>query len=237
MKKSILFAAVLALSLTACTEKYGAEDTFVATFEEAAITPAAPDTVFHLKETGSFTSGNFTFTQEVADYGEWGVYYFGNIVSNETSNKFEDASDDTKSAVGGAKSGKNYLVWTASYTGEDKIALKEAAVVPGMYVWNTAWVADAIKNGDGMSEVEGGFGDDDWFLLTVKGTLNAMPVANTVEFYLAKGQNAVNEWTYVDLSPLGKVDHIAFELSSTKKNAIGMTTPAYFCIDNFGAKK
>lgn len=235
MKKSFLFVAALALTFAACTQQE-AEDNFVATFEEAAVTPASTDTVFHLAQTGTFVSGNFEFQQEVEDYGDYGVYYFGNVVSNKKDNKYAYYADSDKSAAGGAYKGKNFLVWTASYSGEDKIALKEAAVVPGMYVCNTAWVADAIKNGDGMSTVAGGFTDEDYFLLTIVGTLNAVPTG-TVEFYLAKGQNAVNEWTYVDLSTLGKVDHLGFALASTKVNDYGMTTPAYFCIDNLGAKK
>lgn len=236
MKKSILFVAALALAFTACNDKYGAEDNFVATFEEAAITPSAVDTVFHLEKTGTFTSGNFIFDQEVADYGSYGVYYFGNVVSNKKGRTYDYYSDSDKSAAGGAKAGRNFLVWTNSYSGSDKIALKEAAVVPGMYVCNTAWVADAIKNGDGMSTVEGGFTDDDYFLLTIVGTLNAVPTGK-VDFYLAKGKEAANQWTYVDLSTLGKVDHIAFQLTGSKTNASGMTTPAYFCIDNLGAEK
>lgn len=236
MKKSILFVAVLALTFAACTPSYDVEDKFVASFEEAAITPAAVDTVYHLQATGTFESGNFIFDQEVADYGDYGVYYFGNVVSNKQGNTYDYYADSDKSAVGGAKGGKNFLVWTNSYEGKDKIALKEAAVVPGMYVCNTAWVADAIKNGDNMSTVEGGFTEDDYLLLTITGTLNAVPTG-TIEFYLAKGQNAVNQWTYVDLSPLGKIDHMGFALTSTKTNAYGMTTPTYFCIDNLGAKK
>lgn len=238
MKKQILFVAALALTFAACSsDKYGAENNFVATFEEAAITPEAVDTVYHLDKTGSFESGNFVFQQDVEDYGEYGVYYFGNIVSNKQGKTYDYYADSDKSAAGGAKSGKNFLVWTASYTGQDKIALKEPAVVPGMYVCNTAWVANVIKNGDGMSDDNGApFGENDHLLLTVMGTLNAVPTG-TVEFYLAKGQDAVNEWTYVDLSTLGKVDHLVFVITGTKKNAMGLTTPTYFCIDNLGASK
>lgn len=236
MKKSFLFVAALALTFVACNKQGEVEDKFVATFEEAAITPAAVDTVYHLEATGIFESGNFIFDQEVADYGEWGVYYFGNVVSNKKGSTYDFSLDSDKSAAGGAHAGKNFLVWTVSYEGKDKIALKEATVVPGMYVCNTAWVADAIKNGDGMSDAEGGFADDDYLLLTIIGTLNAVP-AGSVEFYLAKGQDAVNQWTYVDLSSLGKIDHLGFAITGTKTNAMGLTTPLYFCIDDLGAKK
>ena len=79
------------------------------------------------------------------------------------------------------------------------------------------------------------FGESDWFKLTVHGYLNGAKVNNQVEFYLAQGTSYISEWTYVDLSSLGEVDEISFALSSSKHNNYGMTTPAYFCIDNFGA--
>ena len=238
MKKSFLFVAALALTFAACQTSYDVEDKTVATFEEAAISPAEVESVFHLQETGTFTSGMYSFKQEVQNWGEYGVFYFGNIVSNKTDTKFESYLDAEKSAKGGAKGGKNFLVWAGGAMGDVSVTLSQAAVVPGMYVCNSVYAVDAIVNGDGMS-FDGGkpFGEDDWFLLTVYGALDGYPVNTTVEFYLAKGQNYVADWTYVDLSKLGKVDQLLFELTSTKKNSMGMTTPNYFCIDDLGAAK
>ena len=235
MKKSFLFVAALALTFAACQPSYDVEDKTVATFEEAAVSPAAPESVMHLAETGTFTSGNFVFTQEVS-VSEWGTYYYGNIVTNKTSNEYKGDFQNDMSAVGGAHGGKNFVVWTGSYMGEDGIILKQAAVVPGFYVCNTPWVIDAIKNGDGMSTVEGGFGEDDWFKLTISASLEGKAVNTTVDFYLAKGLNYVKDWTYVDLSKLGKIDELHFALTGTKTNDYGLTTPAYFAFDDLGAK-
>ena len=238
MKKSILFVAALALTFAACTPSYDVEDKTVATFEEAAISPAAPDTVMHLAKTGTFESGNFVFTQEVADYGAAGVYYFGNIVSNKTDKTYAYYADSDKSAAGGAHGGKNYVVWTYSYTGEDGIKLKTPAVVQGLYICNTTWVVDAIKNGDGMSS-DGGkpFGKDDKFIVYAKGYRNGVESSKFVGFVLAEGDFVVDTWTYFPLHELGEIDELRFTLSSTKTNDYGMTTPAYFCIDNLGAEK
>ena len=160
MKKSFLFLAALALTFAACQPKYDVEDKTVATFEEAAVAPAETESVNHLAETGTFTSGNFEFTQEVS-VSDWGTYYYGNVVTNKTSNEYKGDFQNDMSAKGGAHGGKNFVVWTASYMGADGVRLKQAAVVPGFYVCNTPWVVDAVLNGDGMSTVEGGFGDDD----------------------------------------------------------------------------
>lgn len=235
MKKSILFVAALAMTFAACKPNYDVEDKTVATFEEAAITPAALDTVFHLAQSGTFTSGAFTFAQEVQDWGEYGVYYFGNIVSNKRDTKYASYLDAEKSACGGPHAGKNFLVWAGGAMEFDGITLKTPAVIPGMYVTNTAWVVDAIKNGDGMTE--GGFGKDDFFLLTVTGWLDGKQTDKLVGFYLAEGTDYVDTWEYLPLHELGKVDRITFKLTSSRNNDYGMTTPAYFCIDDLGAKK
>ena len=232
MKKSFLFLAAIALTFAAC--KNDEPGISVADFENLEI---ASENVLHLNATGTFESGNFIFTQEVADYGEAGVYYFGNVPSNKTGKTYDFYADSDKSAAGGAYKGKNFLVWTSSYAGADGISLKEPAVVPGMYICNTAWVVDAIKNGDGMSDQPGGFGADDKFIVFVQGSLKGQLSEKEVAFVLAEGSNIVDKWTYFPLHELGTVDHLAFRLTSTKSNAYGMTTPAYFCIDNLGAKQ
>ncbi len=85
------------------------------------------------------------------------------------------------------------------------------------------------------------FGKGDWFLLTITGYDVNEEVTGTKEFYLADLRDAekayiINDWRYVDLSGLGKVKKIKFELSSTDNGDYGMNTPAYFCFDNFGAE-
>ena len=227
MKKIYLFVAAAMMSAAMYA------DLQVADFENIEL---AEESVLHLNETGVIQSGSYSFKQEVADYGEAGVYYFGNVVSNKTGNTYDFYADSDKSAKGGAYEGNNFLVWTSSYTGLDHIQLLEQAVVPGMYVCNTAWVVDAILNGDGMSSDQGApFGESDWFKLTVHGYLNGVEVNAQVDVALATGTSYIADWTYVDLSGLGEVDEISFALSSSKHNNYGMTTPAYFCIDNFGA--
>ena len=239
MKRSFFFVAALALVFASC-ENTAVPDQFVATFEEATVTPPAADSILLLSESGTIESGNFKFEQEVADYGSWGVYYFGSVVSNKKGRNYAYYADSYKSAAGGAFRGNNYVVWTNSYAGVDRVVLKEAAVVPGMYVCNTTWVVDAILNGDGMSEEAAGkglpFGDDDYFELVVTGSLNGAKTGE-ITFDLARGKHYVQNWTYVDLSPLGKVSALKFTLQGSKHNSGGLTTPAYFCIDNFGAKK
>lgn len=233
MKKSILFVAALVMTFTACQKNEPEKALAVADFENINL---AAESVYHMSESGVFESGDFRFQQEV-NVSDWGTYYFGNIVSTKTGKTYDEYADSDKSAAGGAHAGQKFVVWTGSYAGLDSVFLKEAAVVPGFYVCNTPWVVEAILNGDGMSDDGGApFGDNDYFTLTIHGSLNGKAVNSEVTVELAKGKTYIQEWTYVDLSSLGKVDAITFSLASSKKNSSGMTTPAYFAFDDLGAK-
>ena len=204
----------------------------VATFEDVTI--GAPESVLHLSETGAIKSGSFSFTQEVADYGEWGVYYFGNLPSNKSDNVFVSYLDAEKSASGGAYEGTNFNVWTVSYSGTDGITLEEAAVVPGFFINNSAYAVNSMCNGDGYAKK---FGKGDWFKLTIDATLNGMGIDTEVIVDLASNGEYIDQWTYVDLSQFGPIDAIKFTLTSSDNGDSGMNTPAYFCMDNFGAEK
>ncbi len=228
MRKIFLFAAAAMLSTALFADQH------VADFENIEL---AEESVLHLSESGTFTSGDFTFQQEVSVSG-WGTYYYGNIVTNKTANEYKGDYQNDMSASGGAHSGKNFVVWTGSYVGVDGITLDEAAVIPGFYVNNTPWVVDAILNGDGMSDDDAApFGENDFFTLTINGFLDGNAVNNEVKVELAKGTSYIKDWTYVDLSGLGTVDALKFTLSSSKKNDYGMTTPAYFAFDDLGVEK
>ena len=66
-------------------------------------------------------------------------------------------------------------------------------------------------------------------------------MTGTKDYYLADLRDEakayiINDWRYVDLSGLGKVKTIGFEMSSSDTGDWGMNTPAYFCFDNFGAE-
>ncbi len=234
---SFFFVAALALVFASCENNTPVKDVFVGTFEEAEISPAKTESVFKADHdtTIFLSSGNFN-AQEVVAYS--GSYVVGAVISNQTTTSVEQGyADAYKSAKGGAYQGRNFLVWYADAWTPASITFDKDTVVAGMYVCNTALVASMIENGDGMSDQPGGFGDDDWFKLTIGGKLNGQAVDTEVNFMLAEGTSIVKDWTYVDLSQLGKIDELTFSMSGTKTNSYGLTTPTYFCIDNLGASK
>lgn len=229
MKKSFFFVAALALTFAACNPNAPEQGLKVADFEN--ITIAAQNSEFKLDTTGTFTSGDFTFKQTAMPSSE---YYSCNVVTNHTDTEFKDWNDAWKSAIGGAHAGKNYVTWNMDFYGQDTITLKEAAIIPGFYVTNCIYAYKSITEGDAYEEA---FKEGDWFLLTIRGSLNGTAVNNEVKFYLAKDTEAVKDWTYVDLSELGKVDAITFSLTGTRTSYGYLNTPAYFCFDDLGAKK
>ena len=226
MRKIFLFAAAAMMSTAMFAQLQ------VATFEDVTI--GAPESVLHLTETGTIQSGSFLFTQDVEDYGDWGVYYFGNLPSNKSDNTFESYLDAEKSACGGAYEGENFNVWTASYNTTNGITLEEPAVIPGFFINNSAYAVNSMCNGDGYAKK---FGKDDWFRLAIGAMRNGEGIYSTVYVDLASNGEYIDKWTYVDLTEFGKVDAIFFTLTSSDNGDSGMNTPAYFCMDNFGATK
>ena len=156
--------------------------------------------------------------------------------------------DQFRSAAGGAYEGTNFTVayysapssWFAGYT--DPITFTnsaEALAVTGFYVTNTAYTYDAVLNGDGYKPA---FSTGDYMTLTVNG-YNGETATGSVVFYLADYRSedasehfAVNEWKWLDLSELGAVTRLEFDMFTTKSNEYGFTTPTYFCLDNFGGE-
>ncbi len=192
---------------------------------------------------GSFFSGSFEFNNlYMADWDSWAFFGY----SNRTSTSFSSyTTDQWNSAVGhGVEDSANYgVVYVSPYMGKTVTTLsntEEGQTVPGVYITNSAWVVDAIENGDGM---EGKFEQDDLLTLQVTG-LKADDTSTTLEFPLADYRDSeasehwyLDTWQWIDLSELGDVKSLEWNILSTKKNSAGITTPTYVCIDNLGASR
>lgn len=220
-----------------------------ASFEEAAFALEAnsvyrPES-FVVDQKNWFVSGGVAAYTTVSDWGDYGTGYSSTQVVNYASDAvIADFSDSyLPMAALDVAHGKNYA--SVNIMGLFETIYFTKTTLTGMAVTNTAFNVKAFLNGDYMSEEDGGkglpFHQDDYFKLIIKG-LNGESVTKTVEFYLAdyrtKGdwKYAAN-WQWVDLSSLGEVDGLQFALESTKKNSWGMTTAAYFCVDNIGGNK
>ncbi|MCM1224371.1 MAG: DUF4465 domain-containing protein, partial [Lachnospiraceae bacterium] len=193
---------------------------------------------------GSFFSGSFEFNNlYMYDWDAWAFFGY----SNHTSTSFSSyVTDQWNSAAGhGADDSANYgIVFVSPFMGKTRMSLPntvDGQTIPGMYITNSAWVVDAIENGDGMTA--GAFGEGDNFILNLKG-IAADGGETTLDIPLADYRDAnekdrwyLDTWQWVDLSPLGNVVAVEWNMTSTRNNTGGMTTPAYVCIDNVGASR
>jgi hypothetical protein len=185
-----------------------------------------------------FTSGSYTFaTGCMHDWDYW--YWFG--YANQTETTYTTLDDQWRNIVGGGYNGSaNYgVAFCAAFNGPCYVTVPgdEGAVVPGFYITNSAYAYTSMLNGDGVAKK---FGLGDWFKLTVTGYDADEEEIGSKEYYLADLRDAatayiINDWRYVDLSGLGMVKTIGFELTSSDEGDYGMNTPAYFCFDDFGA--
>ena len=191
-------------------------------------------------ERTEFTSGDFDFASGcMHDWDYW--YWFG--YANRTDTKYETLDDQWNNVVGGGyDNSANYgVAFAAAFNGPCYVAVNNhgsGAVVPGFYITNSSYAYSSMTNGDGFAKK---FGKGDWFKLTITGYDADGEETGTKDFYLADLRDPnkayiINDWRYVDLSGLGKVKTLSFELSSTDTGDYGMNTPAYFCFDNFGAE-
>ena len=183
---------------------------------QSAVFGRVPDVTLKLKQPAAIA------TFEEIEIGEEGHMKFKNIVG------------------GGYNNSDNYgVAYAASYYGPCEITLlSDPVVVPGFYITNSSYAYSSMTCGDSFAKK---FEKGDWFKLTITGYDEDNEVTGTKEYYLAdlrdpKKAYIINDWRYVDLSGLGEVSKIGFELSSSDNGDYGMNTPAYFCFDNFGAK-
>ena len=189
------------------------------------------------KGNGYFLSGSYKFHNGAQPQYN---FYYDCMYSNETATTYSGLQDQWRNIVGkGYDNSENYGI---SYPQEGTIDVmnkENGDNIRGFYVTNTAWVYDAVKKGDGMSDVAGGFQKGDYFKLIIKGK-KADNTESQVEYYLAdyRAENeadhyVIDTWQWVDLSSLGEVKSVSFKMEGTKKNNYGLTTPTYFAFDNF----
>ena len=237
-----------------CFDNFGAEGTEVlpekniefplevATFEEIEIGAEGHMSVTTAEddERTEFTSGDFEFASGcMHDWEYW--YWFG--YANRTDTKYETLDDQWNNIVGGGyDNSANYgVAYAAAFNGPCYVTVNNhgtGAVVPGFYITNSSYAYSSMTNGDGFAKK---FDKGDWFKLTITGYDVDGNETGTKDYYLADLRDPskayiINDWRYVDLSGLGKVKKLGFELSSSDSGDYGMNTPAYFCFDNFGAE-
>jgi hypothetical protein len=108
---------------------------------------------------------------------------------------------------------------------------------------NTTYAYYSMKEGVAPSKKFGGASgnDPDYFKLLIQGFDKNGNYVDSVEFFLAdyrfsdnNNDYVVKDWQQVDISNLvlKSAIRLEFSLSSSDNGALGMNTPAYFCMDD-----
>ncbi len=194
---------------------------------------------------GSFLSGNFRFKNDYnAEWFSWSGWAYSNTTDNTTPgfmNQYSAYSPVRIDSAGGVNYGLTYIY------GLSEIELDKEADTPvrGFFITNSTYAALSMLKGDEYTKKFGGSdgNDPDWFKLTVTG-YDLEGNSGQVDFMLAdftfedsSKDYIVETWQWVDLSGLGPVHRLNFNLSSSDNGDFGMNTPAFFCMDKLCSEK
>lgn len=163
-------------------------------------------------------------------------FAYSNRTDSVTSGFANQYSAKTAKGFAGSS---NYVV---AYGTRNTVRLTGAAAgksMLGFYITNNTYAFNSMRDGDAFSK-KFSAADKDYFRLDIFAYRKDTLSKDSVSFYLADFRNTdstlnymVNDWQWVDLGKLGKMDSLLFRLQSSDNGTFGMNTPAYFCLDNF----
>jgi hypothetical protein len=233
----LLFVLILAMAS-------GAEAA-VSTFDDLSLAPSSywngsDHSGSDMGTYSGFTSGgNYFVNFQYSDWNFWEGFAYSNMTNTTTAGYTNQFSAITGKGVNGSA---NYAVaFTSAWfqpaqTYNGVASGNYAQTVAGFYATNTTYAYLSMLNGDSFAKA---FAAGDWFLLTVYGLdANYEKSGSSVGFYLADFRPGtgngyiLKDWTWVDLTGLGPVYGLEFELTSSDTGSYGMNTPAYFAMDD-----
>lgn len=107
-------------------------------------------------------------------------------------------------------------------------------IIDHMYVNNTCYALSCYIDGNSLTA---SIGEDDYVKLIATGYDEDNLKTGDCEFYLCNGpDNIVTDWTKWDLSSLGKVVSIEFNVTGSSDNGYGFSQPAYFAYDDVSVR-
>ncbi len=109
-----------------------------------------------------------------------------------------------------------------------------ARVIDHMWVNNTTYFLHTVINGVGCPQPKEG----DYVRIEAVGyDADGQEVATRAEFSLVEGADQiVTDWKRFDLSSLGKVTAVSFNIYGTLNNQWGLAAPAYFAYDDVAVR-
>lgn len=226
-----LILIVFALFVNSCKD----EDRFVTDISDLENLELEKDSYWNGSDgTGYFEDGNKTYQNTYyADWDTWSGFLYSN---KKNIYYLHNSSIYSAYPSGGADESVNFAVAhqfnkiTITFNDENGEEPRSVRLT------NTTYTALSIKYGYGYAKKFGGrSGDDpDWFKLTITGIGLINQITGQKKFFLAdyrfddnSKDYIVNRWSIIDLSDLGVVKRLEFELASSDAG-----TPLYFCLDD-----
>lgn len=189
----------------------------------------------------------------------WGSYCFwtgGEAVSNYNSGEEESYGDYNNqltvykngvtgiATTGGGHNGSNNFAvhygyrdqsgWSADILSSISFGDGKARIVDHMYINNTCYALNVFGNGNGLSDK---IAESDWVKVLAIGYDEDNMVTDTASIFLCNGPaNIINDWTKFDLSSLGRVVRIEFNVTGSSDNGYGFSQPAYFAYDDVAVR-
>lgn len=255
--KLFAFSMIAAAAFTACSDNDDNGPKVVTVgFEGAAWTPYVAAS-FEKTYTGDVAKEDYVWTDAetslsstpiFTDYGG-GYKFFGGgwIVSSYNSKDkvtFGDYNHDlyvynptnADAVQGGGHNGSdNFLVGYGSNSdfGDTRPTFEfadgKARTIKGCYVNSTCYFLNVAENGNAGSAA---LGDDDEVMIHATGYDAAGAETGKVSLSFAKKGKLITSWTAWDLSSLGEVVKVKFDMTGGPENDYGMTTPTYYAVDD-----
>lgn len=226
MKYPYLFLTIFTFNQTIFSQQ-------VSTFEEI---PAGPTGYIDGSDgSGGFVSGEVFFPNLYDDaFGYWAGGWALSAMTDSTTSGFGNLF--SAKTAGGVNGSPQYAIGQ-----QQAVAHTTGAAVAGLFVSNTTYAYNSMRDGDTFAKKFGGpTGEDpDFFKLTVRAYLGGELQPDSAEFFLADYRFAdpaqdylIDSWVWFDLSGLGAADSLLFTLSSSDVGPFGINTPLFFAIDN-----
>lgn len=216
--------------------------------------------VFSLEEAYKWSDDGNTYLANVLSEG-WGTWCYwsgGHALSNYGSSNVEEfggftyqltvfnrnAGNDI-SCSGNGHNGSDNFAMHYGYSDNSGWALTEdalptlyfsdntARVIDHMYVNNSTYAINCYVNGNSLTA---SIGEEDWVKIVATG-YNGDENTGTAELYLCNGpENIIMDWTKFDLSTLGEVTKVTFNVTGSSDNGYGFSQPAYFAYDDVAVR-
>ena len=184
------------------------------------------------------------FPYNYSAYCYWGG---GHVISNYASRDYvtngtyeNQATVYGDEGAGGHNGSSNFCMHfgyidgseynATDYLPELTFADGKARVIDHMWVNNSTYALNCYFNGNGLTA---NIGEEDWVKLLAIGYDENDNATATVEFYMVNGPDyVITDWTKWDLTGLGAVTRVEFNITGSSDNGYGYSQPAYFAYDD-----